>query len=62
LTNVLDLVFAARIIDAHFGGALALFHLTADAAQRRRRQNAFGCPAYSEIKYRCQFYRDRPCG
>ena len=30
-------------------------HLTADAAQRRRRQHAFGRPAYSEINIDASF-------
>src|SRR5262245_57260598 len=49
LHHVLDLIFPARILDAHFGGALALLlgiehearlHLAADAAQRGGRQYA----------------------
>src|SRR5262249_38816533 len=51
LYHIADLVFLARIFDAHFLGAFALFfgveheptlHLTTDAAQRRRGQYAFG--------------------
>src|SRR6202163_1790542 len=56
--HVLDLIFLARILDAHLGGALALLvgvdhqpalHLAADAAQRRCRQYALGRAADAEI-------------
>src|SRR5260370_35551931 len=56
--NVFDAVDHARIGDPHLAGALALLfgveyqpalHLAADAAQRRRRQHAFGRAAGADI-------------
>src|SRR5271170_5353446 len=56
--HVLDLVFLARVLDAHFRRALApllgvehetALHLAADAAQSRGRQHAFGRAADAEI-------------
>src|SRR5262249_11966818 len=55
---VFDLIFLARILDAHLGGAFAFFfgvddqarlHLAADTAQRCRRQHAFRRAADAEI-------------
>src|ERR1700728_475494 len=56
--HILDPVCLARVLDAHFGDAFALFvgiddqpglHLAADAFERRRRQNAFRRTADAEI-------------
>jgi len=56
--RALDLIFAAWVLDAHLGGALALLlgveyrprlHLPADAAQRRGRQHALRRAANTEI-------------
>src|SRR5579862_6310797 len=64
--HVLDLIFLARVLDAHLGGALALLvgiddeaalHLAADAAQRRRREHAFGRAADAEINVDAGFAR-----
>src|SRR6266853_6588378 len=56
--QVFHLVFLARILDAHFGGARALLfsvehqpalELAADAGERCRREHAFGCAADPEV-------------
>src|SRR5580700_2072983 len=56
--HVLDPVFLARVLDAHPGGALALFvgveheaplHLAADAGERCRGEHALGRAADAEI-------------
>ena len=57
-TRSMQAVFAVEILDAPFGGAGAFvvvaehqprLHLAADAAQRRRRQHAFGRAALADI-------------